>query len=69
MESVKAAADIYAPITGEVVGVNDDLEKSPQLINKEPHAEGWMFKIKVSEPEQLEGLMNSSDYEKSIENA
>lgn len=67
IESVKAAADIYAPITGEVVGVNDKLEETPDLINSEPHDNGWIFQIKVSDPAQLDELMDSESYEKSLE--
>lgn len=66
VESVKAAADIYSPISGEVVGVNAKLEETPDLINSEPHEEGWIFRIKLSDPTQLDTLMSSEDYEKSI---
>ncbi|PXF48247.1 Glycine cleavage system H protein, mitochondrial [Gracilariopsis chorda] len=67
VESVKAAADIYAPLDGEVVGVNEKLEETPDLINSEPHEEGWIFQIKVSDPSQLDALMGSDDYEKTLE--
>lgn len=67
VESVKATADVYAPLNGEVVEVNEELSDSPELINKDPHAGGWLFKIKVSDPKQLDELMSSSDYEASIE--
>lgn len=66
VESVKAAVDIYAPLTGEVVGVNDKLEDKPDLINAEPHEDGWMFRIKVADTAQFDGMMSSDDYEKSI---
>lgn len=66
IESVKAAADIYAPISGEVVGVNDKLEDTPDLINSEPHEDGWMFRIKVTDPKQLDDMMDSNAYEKTI---
>ncbi|CDF39413.1 unnamed protein product [Chondrus crispus] len=66
VESVKAAADIYAPLSGEVVGVNDSLDDSPDLINKTPHDDGWIFRIKVNDPAQIDALMDSADYEKTI---
>lgn len=69
IESVKAAADIYAPITGEVVSVNDKLEETPDLINSEPHDNGWIFQVKVSDPAQLDELMDSVSYEKSLEDS
>lgn len=69
IESVKAAADIYAPITGEVIGINDKLEETPDLINSDPHDNGWMFQVKVSDPAQLNELMDSDSYEKSLEDS
>lgn len=53
MESVKAASDIYAPVSGEVVEVNDALEGSPELVNGEPYGNGWIFKVKLADPAQL----------------
>lgn len=67
VESVKAAADIYAPFDGEIVAINDSLEGSPDLINQEPHAEGWMFQLKLSDPADFEKLMDATAYEKCIE--
>lgn len=66
VESVKAAADIYSPVSGEVVGVNDLLEETPDLINSEPHENGWIFRIKIADPKQLDDLMDSNAYEKTI---
>lgn len=66
VESVKAAADIYAPFDGEVVNINTDLKETPQLINSNPHEDGWIFQIKMSDPSQLDTLMSSEEYEKSI---
>ena len=52
-ESVKAASDVYAPISGEVVGVNEDLEDSPELVNSDPYGDGWLFKIKADDAKKL----------------
>lgn len=67
VESVKAAGEIYAPIGGEVVEVNNALEDTPDMINKMPHEEGWMFKLKISDAGQLDGLMDSSAYEATLD--
>jgi glycine cleavage system H protein len=66
VESVKAASDIYAPISGEVVGANEELEADPSLVNTDPHAGGWIFKIKLSDPSQVEGLMDAAAYSAHI---
>ena len=62
VESVKAASDIYAPVSGEILEVNDQLESDPALVNTDPHAEGWIFKIKLSDPAQFDGLMDAAAY-------
>lgn len=66
-ESVKAASDVYAPITGEVVAVNEDLEDSPELVNSDPYGDGWLFKVKAEDPEEVEALLDAEGYEGSIE--
>lgn len=66
-ESVKAASDIYAPITGEVVEVNEDLEDSPELVNSDAFGDGWMFKVKVEDMGELEDLLDAEGYENSID--
>lgn len=63
VESVKAASDAYAPVSGEVVAVNDELENQPELVNTDPYGEGWMYKIKVSDASQLAGLLKAEAYE------
>ncbi len=63
VESVKTAADIYAPISGEIVAVNDALGDAPELINKDPYA-NWMFRIKPANPAELAGLLDAAGYEK-----
>lgn len=66
-ESVKAASDVYTPITGEVIAVNSDLEDSPELVNSDPYGDGWMFKIKAEDPSEVEGLLDADGYENSID--
>ena len=62
VESVKAASDIYAPVSGDIVAVNDELTSAPELVNQDAHGKGWMFKIKLSDPGELNDLMSPSDY-------
>lgn len=62
VESVKAASEIYAPVAGEVVAVNDVLESTPGTVNEDPTGAGWFMKIKISDASQLDGLMNEADY-------
>ena len=66
-ESVKAASDIYAPVAGEVIAVNDALADSPELVNSSPYAEGWMFKIKIADEAQLASLLDAAGYQSAIE--
>lgn len=66
-ESVKAASDVYAPITGEVVAVNEDLEDSPELVNSDPYGDGWMFKVKAEDVSEVEGLLDAEGYAQNIE--
>jgi glycine cleavage system H protein len=63
VESVKAASDIYAPVAGTVVEVNAKLEDSPELVNEAPYADGWFFKIKVSDSAAVEGLLTAVQYQ------
>jgi glycine cleavage system H protein len=62
VESVKAASDIFAPVSGNVVGINEELGGQPSLLNKSPEDEGWLFKLQVTKPEELEGLMSEDGY-------
>ncbi len=66
IEAVKAVSDLYAPISGTVVKVNSDLKDSPELINKDPYGNGWMIKVKLSEPGELEKLLDSDTYKEQI---
>ena len=64
---MKAASDIYAPITGEVVAINEELEDSPELINEEPYEGGWIVKVKMSDASELDNLKDAEEYLNSIE--
>jgi glycine cleavage system H protein len=66
-ESVKAASDVYAPISGQILAVNEDLEDAPELVNSDPFGDGWLFKIKAEDPEEVAGLLDAEGYEGSIE--
>ena len=66
VESVKAAADVYMPISGMVVTVNEELRADPGLANSDPLGQGWFFEIKLSQPEQLAGLLDSTAYDKLL---
>ena len=65
IESVKAAADFYAPVSGEVIEVNEAIADNPALVNQSPHGEGWFFKIRMANPAELEGLMGFEAYQQS----
>ncbi|MFV0449214.1 MAG: glycine cleavage system protein GcvH [Vibrio sp.] len=67
VESVKAASDIYAPVSGVVIEVNEELQDSPELINEEPYEGGWIVKVKMSDPAELENLKDAEEYLSSIE--
>ncbi|WP_394250480.1 glycine cleavage system protein GcvH [Vibrio profundi] len=67
VESVKAASDIYAPITGEIVEINEELEDSPELINEEPYEGGWIVKVKMADASELGNLKDAEEYLSSIE--
>ena len=62
VESVKAASDIYAPVTGDIVEVNEELSRTPELVNQDPYGKGWMFKVKLSDLPELGELMTPNDY-------
>lgn len=63
VESVKAVSDVYSPVSGTVVEINDDLPDSPDMINEDPYGDGWIVKIQMSDPTDLEDLMDSEAYE------
>jgi glycine cleavage system H protein len=62
VESVKAVSDVVAPLSGEVIAVNDDLSNNPQLINEDPYGEGWLVRVKLSDPAEVDSLMDSAAY-------
>jgi len=62
VESVKAAADVYGPVTGEVVGINESLVESPELINRDPYGEGWMVRLKPESAEEFANLLDAAAY-------
>ena len=66
VESVKAASDVYSPIAGEVTESNDAIVSDPSLVNQDPEGNGWFFKIKVSDANQINNLMNKTDYDKFV---
>ncbi|OED41658.1 glycine cleavage system protein H [Endozoicomonas sp. (ex Bugula neritina AB1)] len=63
VESVKAASDIYAPLTGEVIAINELLEDAPETVNSDPYAEGWFFKLKIEDSGELDSLLDADAYE------
>jgi glycine cleavage system H protein len=66
IEAVKAVSDLFAPVSGEVIELNSELVSSPQTVNKDPYGNGWMLRIKLENPEELEQLLTSEEYEKLI---
>ncbi len=67
VESVKAASDLYAPVGGEVVAVNEELESAPELVNQDPYGDGWMIRLEPSDADELGDLMDADEYEKFVE--
>jgi glycine cleavage system H protein len=63
VESVKAASDIYAPVAGEVVAVNAQLEDNPELVNSDPYNEGWFYRLEPADAAELDGLMTADEYQ------
>ncbi len=66
IESVKAVSDLYAPVSGEVIKVNDALEDEPERVNKDPYGEGWMLEIEIKNPAELNNLISAKEYEAYI---
>ena len=67
VESVKAASDVYAPLTGEIIETNSALEDSPELVNSDPYGDGWLFRMKMDDPDELDGLLTPEQYEEQLE--
>lgn len=66
VEAVKTVSDLFMPLSGEIIEVNESLEDSPEKVNESPYEDGWMVKIKMSDPSQLEGLMSADTYQSHI---
>lgn len=67
IESTKATSSVIAPVSGTIIEVNDELEESPEIINEDPYSKGWILAVEMSDPSELNALMDSSAYEKFIE--
>jgi glycine cleavage system H protein len=67
LESTKAAADIYTPVSGEIIAVNDVVRLAPDILNQSPEGEGWLFQIRLSDPQELSKLMTRSSYQQLID--
>ena len=67
VESVKAVSDVIAPMSGEIVAINDALADAPELINTDPYGEGWLIKVKLSHPEEAEQLLGAAEYRKLLD--
>ena len=66
VESVKAVSDVYAPLTGSVVEVNEDVVDAPELINESPFEDGWLIKIRIADPAEIDDLMSAEEYEELV---
>ena len=67
IESVKAVSELFAPVSGEVVEVNEALTEKPELVNTDPYGDGWMIKVRLSDPTEVDELMSAEEYEEYIE--
>jgi glycine cleavage system H protein len=67
VESVKAASDIYAPVSGEVTEVNEDLTETPEMLNDDPYGDAWLIRVEMSDPAEMEQLMTADDYKAYVE--
>ena len=67
VESTKSVSDVYSPVAGEVVAVNDKLEDNPELINNDPYGKGWVVEIRLDDPDELDDLLDADDYRELLE--
>lgn len=67
VESVKAASDIYAPVSGEIIAINEALADAPEIVNSDPYTDGWMYKIRIKDAAELEDLLSAEDYDAQVE--
>jgi glycine cleavage system H protein len=66
VESVKAVSDVIAPLSGEIIAINEALASSPESVNEDPYGDGWLVRVKLSDPSEADSLMDASDYEASL---
>ncbi len=66
IESVKAVSDVFAPLSGEIVAVNEALADNPETVNEDPYGEGWLVKVKLSDPSETESLMDAAEYQATL---
>jgi glycine cleavage system H protein len=66
VESVKAASDVYTPVSGEIIAANENIVDSPELVNKDPYGDGWIFRIKPSDESDMDNLLSASDYSEFV---
>ncbi|OQA29212.1 MAG: Glycine cleavage system H protein [Verrucomicrobia bacterium ADurb.Bin345] len=69
VESVKAASDVYAPVAGVIVEVNRDVQETPEIVNSDPYGAGWLFKIRASDPDDVDSLLDADQYEELLPEA
>jgi glycine cleavage system H protein len=67
IESTKAVSDLYNPVDGEVKEINEELNDNPKLVNEDPYTKGWMIKVEIADPAQLDGLLSAKDYQDTLE--
>ncbi|GAB4272508.1 MAG: glycine cleavage system protein GcvH [Candidatus Rifleibacteriota bacterium] len=67
IESVKTVSDLYSPLSGEVISINEEIESNPGLVNEDPMGKGWILKIKVADPKEMDALLTEEDYKKFCE--
>ena len=68
IESVKSVSELYSPVSGEVVEVNEDIDGAPENVNSDPYGAGWMVKVRLADPSQLDSLMSAEEYESFVAN-
>ncbi len=69
VESVKAASDVYSPVSGKIIAVNEDLEESPSLVNSDPYGDGWLLRLEPDDPEEFKDLLDAEGYEEYLASA
>jgi glycine cleavage system H protein len=69
VESVKAASDVYMPVSGKIIEINEDLADTPEIVNSDPYGAAWMIKVELSDPSELDALLDAEAYQKKVEEA